>query len=89
MRFGFFYEPSPIPDGTFSPLFLDIGNKYSFNIGSAYKFSNLELGYNFEYIFFSSLDIEPDGSTGEELDNYPGEYESKIIANHLSVTYRF
>lgn len=89
MRFGFFYDPSPIPDVTFSPLFVDIGNKYSFNIGSALHLSNWEIGYNFEYILFDALDIAPDPDAGSEFDNYPGQYESAIIANHLSVTYRF
>ena len=89
MRFGFFYDPSPIPAETFSPLFLDIGDKYSFNIGSALKLKNLEFGYNFEYIFFSSLDVPQDEAAGADFDNYPGQYESKIVANHLSVTYRF
>lgn len=89
MRFGFFYDPSPIPDETFSPLFLDIGDKYSFNIGSALKLSNVEIGYNFEYILFGSRDIEPDLSAGNDFDNYPGSYEASIIANHLSLTYRF
>jgi long-chain fatty acid transport protein len=89
MRFGFFYDPSPIPDETFSPLFVDIGDKYSFNIGSALHLDNWELGYNFEYIKFSSLDIAPDPDAGNEFDNYPGQYESAIIANHISITYRF
>ncbi len=87
--FGLFRDPSPIPDETFSPLFLDIGDKYSFNIGTALTVSGVEFGYNFEYIIFSSREIEPGNATGDELDNYPGKYESDLVANHLSITYRF
>ncbi len=89
VRFGFYYDPTPIPDETFSPLFLDIGDKYSFNIGLAYRISKLEFGYNFEYIYFAPRSIDPDGSAGDDLDNYPGDYEAHLIANHLSLTYRF
>jgi long-chain fatty acid transport protein len=89
LRGGFYYDPTPIPDETFSPLFLDIGNKYSFNIGPSVRLTNWELSYNFEYIYFASRDIPDDTNATIPLDNYPGKYEAYLIANHLSVTYRF
>jgi len=89
LRFGFYYDPSPIPDETFSPLFMDIGTKYSGNLGASVKASNWELGYNFEYIHFSSRDIPEDEAAGSDFDNYPGLFEAYLIANHLSITYRF
>jgi long-chain fatty acid transport protein len=87
--FGFYYDPSPIPDETFSPLFMDIGSKYSGNLGASVNISNWELGYNFEYIHFSSRDIPEDIAAGSDFDNYPGLYKAYLIANHLSITYRF
>ncbi len=89
LRFGFYYDPSPIPDETFSPLFMDIGSKYSANIGASFKVSGWELGYNFEYIYFSSRDIVYDETLGADFDNYPGSFEAYLIANHVSITYRF
>ena len=89
LRFGLYYDPSPIPDETFSPLFLDVGTKYSLNLGAAVKASGWELGYNFEYIYFSSRDIPDDPAAGSQFDNYPGSSKADLIANHVSVTYRF
>ncbi|MCP4582160.1 MAG: hypothetical protein GY839_11130 [candidate division Zixibacteria bacterium] len=89
LRFGFYYDPSPIPDETFSPLFMDIGTKYSANLGAALKVSTWELGYNFEYIYFDSRDIAEDIDVGREVDNYPGSFKAYLIANHISITYRF
>jgi long-subunit fatty acid transport protein len=37
LRAGFYYDPSPIPDNTFSPLIPDVGTKYSGNLGATYK----------------------------------------------------
>jgi long-chain fatty acid transport protein len=89
LRGGFYYDPSPIPDKTFSPLFLDIGSKYSANLGAAVKLTNWEIGYNFEYIFFAEREIPEDPAAGRFFDNYPGKFDAYLIANHLSITYRF
>jgi long-chain fatty acid transport protein len=88
-RFGFYYDPSPIPDETFSPLFLDVGTKYSGNLGAALYISDWEIGYNFEYIHFAERDIAYDINSGSDFDNYPGSFKAYLIANHVSVTYRF
>jgi long-chain fatty acid transport protein len=93
LRLGFYRDPSPVPDKTFTPLIPDVGDKNSINIGAAFTFSGLELAYNFEYIAFkdrtiaaSALnDINGDGI----YDNYPGAYKQKLYASHASVTYRF
>ena len=89
IRGGFYLDPSPIPDETFSPLFMDIGSKYSANIGCAFDISSWQIGYNFEYIHFAERDVTA-GAIGDiGFDNYPGVFKSYLIANHLSVTYRF
>jgi long-chain fatty acid transport protein len=86
LRFGFFLDPSPIPDETFSPLFLDIGTKYSGNLGAALTLDKWEIGYNFEYIHFGEREI---ASSGSDFINYPGLFKAYLIANHVSMTYRF
>ncbi|MCD6163694.1 MAG: outer membrane protein transport protein [candidate division Zixibacteria bacterium] len=89
LRFGFYMDPSPIPDETFSPLFMDIGTKYSGNIGAAISVSGWEIGCNFEYIHFSEREIINETSNSFDFDNYPGLFRAYLIANHLSITYRF
>lgn len=91
MRFGYYLDPSPVPDETFTPLIPDMGDKNSVNIGAALLTSGLELSYNFEYIKFQDRtigtleDVNGDGS----FDNYPGVYKSDLVASHISLTYRF
>lgn len=91
LMFGYYLDPSPIPDETFSPLIPDLGDKHSFNIGTALGFSDFELSYNFEYISFADRDITTldDVNDDGSFDNYPGLFESTLFASHVSLTYRF
>jgi long-chain fatty acid transport protein len=91
LRFGYFFDPSPIPDETFTPLIPDLGDKQSFNIGAALRFSGVELAYNFEYISFADREITTltDVNGDGEFDNYPGSFKSSLYASHVSFTYRF
>ena len=34
LRFGYYFDPSPVPDETFTPLIPDMGDKNSYNIGA-------------------------------------------------------
>lgn len=91
IRLGYFSDPSPIPDETFTPLIPDMGDKNSVNIGAALDISGLQLSYNFEYISFKDRkittlnDVNGDGI----FDNYPGDYKMELYASHVSVTYSF
>lgn len=91
LRLGYYMDPSPVPDETFTPLIPDSGDKNSINLGGALKARGIELSYNFEYIKFAdrnftqSEDVNNDGY----FDNYPGVFKSHLYASHVSVTYRF
>jgi long-chain fatty acid transport protein len=91
IRLGYYYDPSPIPIETLTPLIPDLGNKNSFNIGAGLRFGGAELSYNFEYLTFQSrtvttlTDLNHDGV----YDNFPGAYKSKLYASHISLSYRF
>jgi long-chain fatty acid transport protein len=91
LRFGYYFDPSPIPDSTFSPLIPDLGDKNAFNIGAALTLGGVEISYNYEYLMFedrvvSTLsDVNGDGT----FDNYPGNYHADLHASHLLITYRF
>lgn len=91
LMFGYHFDPSPVPDETFSPLIPDLGDKNSFNIGAALSFSDFQLSYNFEYMTFAKRDITTLEDANEDgvFDNYPGLYESSLYASHVSLTYRF
>lgn len=91
LRGGYYLDPSPIPNSTFSPLIPDLGDKNSFNIGAALNFSGMELSYAFEYIKFSDRNVTQlsDVNNDGVFDNYPGLYKSTLYASHLLFTYRF
>ncbi len=91
IRLGYYHDPSPIPDETFTPLIPDMGNKNSFNIGAAYKVGGAEISYNFEYLSFQNRTITTltDVNGDHIFDNFPGIYKQKLYASHVSVSYRF
>lgn len=94
LRFGLYYDASPIPDETFSPLIPDMGAKYSGNLGAAIDLrAGWQLAYTFEYVKFASREITTHSGTTTEsglvYDNYPGSYKQFFIANFLGATYRF
>ena len=91
VRLGYYLDPSPIPDETFSPLIPDLGDKNSLNVGAALNFSGIELSYNFEYISFSDRNVAALADVNDDglFDNYPGLFESSLYASHVSFTYRF
>ncbi len=80
VRGGYYFDPSPIPDGTLSPLIPDIGDKSSFNLGLGLSLLGLvSLDLNYEYIVWqgrttSIKDVNGDG----EPDNMPGKYDMTL-----------
>jgi long-chain fatty acid transport protein len=92
IRLGYYLDPSPVPNETFTPLIPDMGDKSSINIGAALKTSGIELSYNFEYIKFQERQISsPPSDVNRDgvYDNYPGTFKSDLYASHISLTYRF
>ncbi|MCI0531699.1 MAG: outer membrane protein transport protein [candidate division Zixibacteria bacterium] len=91
VRAGYSSDPTPIPDQTLSPAFVDYSDKSILNIGTSYFWDEYEIGYNFEYINFQNRtitgysDVNGDGV----FDNYPGEYTSTLYGSHFYFTYRF
>jgi long-chain fatty acid transport protein len=90
-RLGYYFDPTPVPNETFTPLIPDSGDKNSYNFGAAWKMKGMELSYNFEYLMFkdrtitTSDDVNNDGN----FDNYPGVFKAKLYASHVSLTYKF
>lgn len=90
-RLGYYLDPSPIPDATFTPLIPDLGDKNSINLGSAIRAYGMELSYNFEYLMFKDRTVTTISDVNNDgvYDNYPGAYKMKLYASHISLTYRF
>ena len=91
IRFGYYFDPSPVPDRAFTPLIPDMGNKNSYNIGGGLHLGSFELAYNYEYISFEDRMIEAleDVNQDGAFDNYPGDFKMSLHASHISFTYRF
>jgi long-chain fatty acid transport protein len=93
VRAGYANDPSPIPDETISPMFLDFSDKNRLNLGGSYSWQEqkYEVGYNFEYINFKDrevstlMDVDGDGN----FDNFPGSYTTTVYGSHFYFTYRF
>ncbi len=91
IRAGYSSDPTPVPDQTISPLFIDLSDKNRLNLGGSYSWEKYEVGYNFEYVIFedrevtSLIDVNNDGV----FDNFPGQYTSKVYGSHFYFTYRF
>lgn len=91
LRAGYYLDPTPVPDETFTPLIPDSGDKNSINFGAALKIKSMELSYNFEYLMFADRTITTSADVnGDKIsDNYPGVFKSKLYASHVSLTYKF
>lgn len=91
LRGGYYYDPSSVPDETLSPLFPDVGDKNSFNLGASLFLGNYELGYNFEYLLYSDRDVDTLSDLNEDglFDNYTGSYKMEGFNSLFSLTYRF
>lgn len=85
-RAGYFFDQSPVPDSTFSPLFADVGNKHSFNAGFSYLIGGWELAYNLEAAVSKKRDI---AQLNGLFINLPGLYKDTRFTSMASVTYRF
>ena len=85
-RLGYFFDQSPIPDSTFNPLFLDVGNKHSFNLGVSYLAGDWELNYNFELLAAQKRDFS---EVNGLFINLPGIYKDTRFFSMASVSYRF
>ena len=85
-RLGYFFDQSPIPDSTFNPLFLDVGDKQSFNLGVSWLLGSWELNYNFEVLAAQKRDFS---DVNGLFVNLPGTYKDTRFTSAASVTYRF
>jgi len=91
VRGGYYFDPSPIPDGTLSPLIPDVGDKSSFNVGLGLSLLGLvSLDVNYEYIIWKGRKIALKDINGDgEPDNMPGSYDMTLSSLMATASIRF
>jgi long-chain fatty acid transport protein len=91
IRAGYSNDPTPVPDQTISPMFIDFADKHRLNIGGSYAWQKYEVGYNFEYINYQDREVSSftDVNSDGVYDNFPGQYTNTLYGSHFYFTYRF
>ncbi len=91
-RAGVYYDPTPIPTGTLTPLIPDINAKWGFNLGFSYQATpRIRIDGHYEILYtpdrtFSQLE-DRDGD--DSPDNMPGVYSLDLQAVELGIAYLF
>ena len=90
---GVSYDQSPIGNASdVTPLFVDPGDRYSFNGGLLISVNQWDVGFVTSYFYYPDdqtvtgvMDVNNDGI----VDNFPGTYSASTFETVLSVNYRF
>lgn len=91
LRGGYYFEPSPIPDKSLTPLFPDVGDKNGISLGICLHLNSFNLTYAYQYIGFKEREITNiTDINGDFLyDNLPGIYRMDSHASYFSLSYHF
>ena len=90
MRLGFYYDQTPVPDETLTPLIPDINDKIGLNFGLGRKLSeNLKVLVGGEYVHTSERDVQRQDDYSYKSDNMPGTYKIHAMAGNISIVYSF
>ncbi|MFH2055002.1 MAG: outer membrane protein transport protein [bacterium] len=92
VRGGYMFDQSPIPDETFSELFMDTGTKHHLTLGARMELSEtiyfegaVEGVFYAERTFNTAVDVNGDGY----FDNLPGTYKNLTLSSTWAFNYRF
>jgi len=91
-RGGYMFDQSPVPDETFSQLFLDTGTKHHFNAGAGFKLNErISFDAALELVVFSSRTISTltDVNDDQYWDNFGGEFKNLSFNSTWALNYRF
>ncbi len=90
LRFGYYFDPSPVPDETISPSIPDASKKHSLNFGVGLKLGKLVLNASVAHFIIPDRTVDGwvlDATGGNE--NYPGTYKTTAEEVHLGIGYNF
>ena len=89
-RSGFYYDPTPIPDTTITPLIPDINPKYGLTLGGEYKiFDFLKVLFNYEYIHGGDREFDRVENYSYKSTYFAGKYAFHVHAFGIGVEYVF
>ncbi len=91
LRGGYYFEPSPIPDESLTPLFPDVGDKNGISLGICLHLAPFDLTYAYQYTDFKEREITSltDINQDFRFDNLPGLYRMYSHASYFSLSYHF
>jgi len=90
LRGGVYYDESPVPDTTITPLIPDIGNKIGVNAGFTYDIApNLSITMNYEYVKAKDRGAERASDYSYESHYFAGKYSMKVHAAGIGIEYKF
>lgn len=90
VRSGTYYDGTPIPDSTLTPLIPDANPKVGVTIGAEYNiFDFLNIRLNAEYVHSSSKTVEREEHYSYKSSYLAGEYGFGVNALGLGVEYKF
>lgn len=84
LRGGFFFDQSPAPDETLTPILPDTADKYSGNFGIGWELGRFLLDLNYEHIFFVEREVET-----QTAENMAGIYNNSVDAFNMGLTFNF
>jgi len=88
---GYYFDPSPIPDGSLRPSIPDVNDKNNISVGLSHALSNgFSLEGYYEKVFtdsrvVESIDIDNNGS----IDNLAGEWKFQVDTFGITIGYNF
>ena len=89
-RAGFYYDQSPVPDETMTPLIPDINTKLGFNLGIGAKINQqIKVYLGGEYVNTKEKNVARNADYSYESDYMPGTYRLSVMAGNLSIVYSF
>lgn len=90
LRGGIYYDESPVPDTTITPLIPDIGNKIGLNAGFTYDLTpSLSITMNYEYVKAKDRDVKRTSDYSYESHYFAGKYSMKVHAAGIGIEYKF
>lgn len=91
LRGGYYYEETPIPDGSLRPTIADVNDKSNISVGFGWDFrDNMILEGYYERVFTAEREIGDEDIDGDgSIDNLAGKWKMQVDTFGLTFGYRF